>query len=427
MTVTVKPGILGGSVAAPASKSHTIRALLIAALADGESRITAALDSEDTASCARVLRGLGVEIDSAPGRDGIDFRIAGRAGTLAAPRETLDCANSGTTLYLALSLAALQSFPVRFDGDEQLRRRSAGPLLAALEALGARVTREGTDDCVPFTVEGPITGGEVTIECPTSQYLSSLLLAAPLTERGMEIEVPLLNERPYVELTIDWLARQGIGVERDGWRRFRVAGGSAYRGFSARVPGDFSSATFFFAAAAATGGSVTVNGVDMNDSQGDRDVVRVLERLGCEVQFRSGAVALHGTDHLRGGEIDLNSMPDALPALAVVGTRCSEPLRLVNVPQARTKETDRIAVMSGVVNALGGRAEELADGLVVHPTRLTGGTADSAGDHRVAMALAVAGMTARNPVTVTNAGVAGVTFPGFFDALERCGAELSRR
>lgn len=426
MTVTVKPGTLAGSIAVPGSKSHTIRALIIAALATGESRITAALDSEDTASCARVLRGLGVPIDSAPGPDGIDFRVSGRQGVLVESGDTLDCGNSGTTLYLALSAAALQRFPIRFDGDEQLRRRSAGSLLAALETLGARVEREGAGDCVPFTVRGPIAGGSVTIECPTSQYLSSLLLAAPLTERGMEITVPLLNERPYVEMTLDWLERQGIHVRREEWSRFVVPGGRAYRGFSARVPGDFSSATFFCAGAAVTGGAVTVRGVDMEDSQGDREVVTILEQLGCEVRIDPGSVTLRGPDRLRGGEIDLNAMPDALPALAVVGTRCSQALRLVNVPQARAKETDRISVMAAALNALGGRAEELPDGLVVHPGRLAGGTTDSAGDHRVAMALALAGMSGDAPVTITNAGVASITFPGFFDALERCGATVAR-
>jgi len=226
----------------PGSKSHTIRALLVAALAGGGSCVTGALDSQDTAACIRILRELGVEIDveRADGTaGGLTLRVTGRDGRFAQPDGPLDCGNSGTTLYLALSAAALQGFPVTFTGDEQLQRRSAGPLLAALESMGARVERQGSRDCVPFTVTGPIEGGAVAIECPTSQYLSSLLLAAPLTPRGMQIDVPLLNERPYVELTLSWLAGQGVAYERDGWRRFSVPGGASYRGFERRVPADF--------------------------------------------------------------------------------------------------------------------------------------------------------------------------------------------
>ncbi len=425
MNITVQPGPLSGRVAVPGSKSHTIRALLVAALAHGTSRITGALDSEDTAACVRILQAMGVRIDARPAEGSLAIEVAGSAGRLSPPEATLDCANSGTTLYLALSLAALQSFPVRFTGDAQLQRRSAGPLLAALEAGGARVDREN-GDCVPLTVTGPVAGGPVTIECPTSQYLSSLLLAAPLCERGMQITVPLLNERPYVEMTLGWLEEQGVTVTRNGWTRFDVPGGRRYASFTRRVPADFSSATFFLAAAAATGSRLALDGLEMTDTQGDREVVHVLERLGCRVETDAHSLTITGPGTLAGGEVDLNATPDALPALAVAGTRCRQELRLVNVPQAREKETDRIAVMARAINDLGGRAVELPDGLVVHPQTLRGGTADSAGDHRVAMALSVAGICAKEAVTVTNAEVASITFPGFYDQLAACGASLVR-
>ena len=428
VNVTIEPGGLSGSVAIPGSKSHTIRALIIAALASGESTITAALDSGDTAACIGILRGLGARIEAESRGDGLALRVTGRGGRFARPQETLDCANSGTTLYLALPLAALQEFPVRFDGDAQLRRRSAGPLLKALETLGARVDREN-GECVPFTITGPISGGDVSIECPTSQYLSSLLIAAPLCPDGMRITVPLLNERPYVEMTLAWLSGQGTDVVRRGWEHFAIPGGRGYRAFARQVPADFSSATFLLAAAAVTGSELTLEGLEMTDSQGDREVVRVLERLGCHVRINARSVTIAGPSGpdagLSGGEVDLNAMPDALPALAVVGTRCREPLRLVSVPQAREKETDRIAVMAEAIARLGGRARELPDGLVIEPGRLAGGTADSAGDHRVAMALAVAGLCAAGPVTVTNAEVASITYPGFYDALAACGAAVA--
>jgi 3-phosphoshikimate 1-carboxyvinyltransferase len=347
--VTVHPGDLAGRIAVPGSKSHTIRALLIAALADGESLITGALHSEDTAACVGVLRSLGVRVDAEACRRrarAAGFRVGVPLATSSHDRST--ARTRGRRSISRCQSLRFRSSRCRFTGDAQLQRRSAGPLLAALEATGARVDRENAE-CVPFTVTGPLRGGAVTIECPTSQYLSSLLLSAPLTARGMEITVPLLNERPYVEMTMGWLREQGIDVVRSDWSRFEVAGGRWYRSFSRRIPADFSSATFLLAAAAVTGSRLTLDGVEMSDTQGDKEVVHILDRLGCSVETDDHSVTIAGPDPstgLRGGEIDLNAMPDALPALAVVGTCCREPLRLANVPQAREKETDRIAVMT---------------------------------------------------------------------------------
>lgn len=428
MNVRVVPGPLSGSVRVPASKSHTIRALLIASMAEGTSTIRGALRSGDTESCISILRQLGVsiqtDVSASHPATALDITVAG--GPWRQPPAPLDCGNSGTTLYLALSLAALYPFPVSFTGDEQLQRRSAGNLLHALEDVGATVRSERGNDCVPLTITGPLSGGPVTVESPTSQYLSSLLLAAGLTDEGMQIDVPLLNERPYVEMTLDWLARQGMAVRRDTWHRFEIDGGNSYRPFDHTVEGDYSSATFLFAAAAVTGSTISVEGLQPGDSQGDRQVLAILEELGCTVEREETRATVSGpaAGTLAGGEFDLNDMPDALPALAIVGTCCSEPLRLVNVPQARQKETDRITVMRTVIEQLGGSARELPDGLIVEPGRLSGGTVHSRGDHRVAMAAAVAGLAARDAVTVEEAEVASITFPGFYELLRVLGAEL---
>ncbi|TFH06440.1 MAG: 3-phosphoshikimate 1-carboxyvinyltransferase [Spirochaetales bacterium] len=430
MTVTISPGKISGTARIPGSKSHTIRALVIAGLAEGRSVIRAPLESEDTAACVRILRNLGVEIIEERTESGelAQLVVQGAGPWLREPYDELDCGNSGTTLYLALSLVALQSFPVRLTGDEQLQRRTALPLLEALVSMGARVEYHGKKGCVPLTIQGPIRGGEVSISCPTSQYLSSLLLAAPLSPRGITINVPLLNERPYVGITLGWLQGQGIHVDRDDWSRFTVAGGQGYSAAEVDVPADFSSGTFLLVAAAITGSDLMVTGLDMEDSQGDKAVVGMLRNLGCRIDDVRNPVGLAvgggSLSHLPGGEIDLNATPDALPALAILGTCCDAPLRLINVPQARDKETDRIAVMASVLKSLGGRADELPDGLIVHPVRLSGGTADSFGDHRVAMALAIAGLCATGPVTTTNAAVAAVTFPGFYRLLESVGATI---
>ena len=426
MNVHVSPGPVSGTLRVPASKSHTIRALLIASLAEGTSTLHGALRSGDTQSCITVLRQLGIairtDVSAVQPERAVDLTVTG--GRWREPADALDCGNSGTTLYLALSLAALCEFPVRFTGDQQLQRRSAGPLLRALQAAGATVVCEHDNECVPLTVTGPLAGGPVEIESPTSQYLSSLLLAAGLTPRGMQIDVPLLNERPYVSMTLDWLDRQGIHYTRDAWHRFEVQGGRRYRRFDHHVEGDYSSATFLFVAAALCGSEVTVVGVDADDSQGDKQVLTILEELGCTATRGSSEVTLRGPDggRLSGGAFDLNDMPDALPALAIAGTCCSKPLRLFNVPQARAKETDRITVMREVIEELGGSAEELSDGLVIRPRRLCGGTVHSRGDHRVAMAAAVAGLIAPEGVTITDAEVASITFPGFYELLAEAGA-----
>ncbi len=423
MKVTVSPGRLSGRVAVPASKSHTIRALVIAALADGVSRIEAPLDSADTRACMSVLRGLGVRIaETRDGAGGLtELSVIGRGGSFSRPEGALDCENSGTTFFIMLSIAALADFPVLLTGDAQLRQRSAGPLLGALEELGVKVERGGNDDCAPVTVTGPLRGGKATVVCPTSQYLTSLLLAAPAVPIDSQFTVPVLNERPYVEMTLGWLESQGVTCRREGWSEFHVTGGRHYRPFERRIPGDFSAGTFFLAAAAVTGSTLDLDGLDMSDSQGDKEVVSIFERLGCRVSTDEGGVRISGGT-LSGGTLDLNSIPDALPALAVVGTACAGPLRLTNVPQAREKETDRIAVMARELTALGAQVEELPDGLVVYPSSLSGGQVSSHGDHRIAMALAVAALRADSPVTISDAEAVGITYPGFFDALRDCGA-----
>lgn len=428
MRVTVHPGPPSGSVTVPTSKSHTIRALLIASAATGVSTIQAPLDSGDAASCITVCRALGASVTETRDDDGTlaSVRVEGTGGKLHQPEQPLDCGNSGTTLYLGTGLAAVCDGPVTFTGDDQLRRRPVEPLLAALAHLGVTYQWREHRGTAPFTVTGPVTGGRTSISSTTSQYLSSLLLASPLATRRTEIDVPLLNERPYVEMTLGWLDRQSIRYQHDDFRRFEIEPDQQYTAFTARIPGDFSSATFLLVAAAITGATLDLHGLDPSDNQGDRNVLSVLDRLGCSVTTVDAGVRIQGPPDgaLSGGEIDLNAMPDALPALAVAGAGCTEPLQLINVPQAREKETDRIAVMAGELAKLGVAIRERPDGLVVSPSRISGGRVSSHGDHRVAMALAVAGMIASGPVTIDGAQAAAITYPRFYDDLRTIGIDV---
>ena len=385
MDLICERSTLRGEVDIPGSKSHTIRAVAIAALAEGESVIRQPLESKDAEACVAAYRAFGAEMALTP-----EFwRVQGIGGEVRTPENVIDVGNSGTSLRIAMGSAALlRAGAAVLTGDAQIRKRPGGPLAKALTELGARVRATRDNGCAPFVVEGRLRGGRTSLEAVTSQYLSSLLMAAPLGDGDTEIEVTVLNEAPYVLMTLDWLERQGIAVEHHGLRSFRVPGGQRYAPFDRRIPGDFSSATFFLAAGALEGNDVLCRGLDMDDVQGDKAVVDYLRAMGAEVVDEAQGIRVRAKS-LKGAELDLNATPDALPMMAVAGCLAEGTTRLVNVPQARLKETDRIAVMRQELTKLGARVEELPDGLVVHQSDLHGGEVDGHDDHRVVMALAV--------------------------------------
>jgi 3-phosphoshikimate 1-carboxyvinyltransferase len=416
----VEQSHLHGRVEMPPSKSHTIRAVVIATLAEGISEIVKPLRSFDTEACVGACKALGAEI----GDMGDVWRVCGTDGNIKTPDNVIDVKNSGTTLYVILGSAALSAGYSVITGDEQTRRRPAQPLVNSLNDLGAEIFSTRQNGCAPFVLKGPLRGGRTAIHCPTSQYLTSLLINAPLAQAQTEIEVLSLNEEPYIEMTLGWLKEQGIRFEREGMRLFRIEGGQGYKSFKRRVPGDFSSATFFLVAAAITGSELTLDGLEMSDTQGDKAVVTMLREMGAEVEEVRGGIRIRGRQ-LRGGEFDLNATPDALPAMAVAGCFASGTTRLRNVAQARLKETDRIRVMRQELENMGGRVEELEDGLMIEESPLRGADVYGHGDHRVVMALAVAGLRATGQTRIDTAESVGVTFPNFIDLMRECGARIS--
>jgi 3-phosphoshikimate 1-carboxyvinyltransferase len=453
MRVCIKAHHFSGTVRIPASKSHTIRQLLIASLADGVSEIRYPLDSLDARSCASVCRALGAEITEHRAADPlcpnppdenneklVRWVIRGNGGfkrVSAACRPNpyplrLDVGNSGTTLYLALAIAGIQPAPLEFTGDVQIQRRSAAPLLEALAGLGIRAESRNNNGCAPIIIQGPWKGGKVILPCPTSQYLSALLLAAPLAPAGVitEIEVPLLNEKPYIEMTLSYLKAQDIPFEatRD-FSRFVIPGGSSWKPFTRSVPGDFSSAAFPACAAAITGGPVTILGLDREDPQGDKFFFDILAQMGCTVEWLPAKNAAAQDDSgpsltvtrsgpLRGGVFDLNATPDLLPAAAVAAAFARGDTALINVAHARIKETDRIAAMAAELGKLGVSCTERPDGLVIHGKGgVSGGLVDGRGDHRIVMAFAAAALGAQGPIEIESAESAAVTYPGFLELL----------
>lgn len=420
MDLEVHGASLRGSVDIPGSKSHTIRAVAFAGLAEGESVITQPLDSFDAQAACVAYRAFGADIEQHPA----EWRVKGTGGNLKTPDNIVDVLNSGTTMNIALGSAALLLEGIAvLSGDEQVRRRPCGPLIQSLNDLGANVRSTRGTGTPPVVVEGRLQGGSTTLEAKNSQYLSSLLMNCPLAEGDSHIKLSLLYEQPYVHMTLDWLKRLGIKVEHaEDLSEFYIPGGQSYTAGNWRIQGDFSSATFFLAAGALADNDIVSIGLDMNDTQGDKAVVEYLRQMGAEVTVEADRIHVRGRG-LQGCELDLNATPDALPMMAVAACFAQGETRLVNVPQARLKETDRITVMCQELKKMGADIEELPDGLVVRESKLSPATVEGHGDHRVVMSLAVAASMLDGVTRIKGCKAVGVTFPGFVDALNALGGD----
>lgn len=425
MNVHVKPGFLKGSLQVPGSKSHTIRSVLLATLAGGRTCIENPLASGDGLSALAASRAFGAIVKEEENR----WVVQGRGGILQVPSNVLDTGNSGTTTCLFTSVASLVDGYTVITGDEQIRRRPILPLVDALNALGATafLTRGG-QGCPPVVVKGVLQGGTVTIEGKNSQYVSSLLLSAPLAKRTTVIQVANALEKPYVQLTLDWMKRLGIEVANPAdYTQFVVEGGQQYQSGDFTIPSDWSAVAFPLVAAAITRSDLVLTGLDFSDSQGDKRVVDILARFGANV-YRQNESELHivGGERLKGGlTIDLSDIPDALPALSVLATQAEGRTVFVNLEHVRQKETDRVAEMTAKLNSLGCSLHIERDSLVVDgPTPIQGGIVSSSDDHRIAMALVAAGLASEGEVVITDAQCADVSFPGFFSKFAACGAGL---
>jgi len=420
MRLSVRKSSLSGSAAIPGSKSHTVRAVAIGSLGAGESIVREPLVAADTLSAVSAYRDLGAEIETLEGC----WRVKGFGGKPRAADTTIDVGNSGTTFYIAAGSAGLGEHEYILTGDSQIRRRPSGPLVEALSALGAQARTQGANGVGRITIRGPIEGGRVVLDCSkTSQYLSSLLINCPLADGDSVIVARNLVEKPFVEMTLRWIAEQGVRVECEGLERFKVPGGQRYRTFDRRIPADWSSAAFFMCAAAITGATIDLLGLDMSDTQGDKAVADMLGRMGARVESRRDGIQVIG-GRLSGGEFDLKDTPDALPALAVTACFAEGESRIVNVAQARLKETDRISVMCAELTKMGASIEELPDGLVIRGGGMHAAEVCGHDDHRVIMALALAGLAVEGETIVGPADALDVTFPNFVELMNGIGANI---
>ena len=392
----IKPrSAINATVRIPGSKSLTHRAVIAAGLARGKSLIKNFLSCEDTLYTVSALEELGVDISI----HGEDLAISGTGGEFShsSDRKEIFLGNSGTSYRLLLSTVALASGEFVLTGVPRMHKRPIGDLVVALNTLGVEATYMEQNEFPPVLIKaGGIRGGRVAIGGDTSsQYVSSLLLAGPYSDRGIEIEVTgTLVSEPYVDLTLDVMETFGIQVERKGYDYFKVPSGQGYSPCQFNVEGDASSASYFWAAAAVTGGTtVTENIYSRKTRQGDIRLLHILEKMGCRVERKADRVLVHG-GRLSGVEADMSTMPDMVPTLAAVALFADGKTIIRNVPHLRHKESDRLRVIASGWTRLGSRIEELSDGLIIHggTTPLIGTTVDSYNDHRIAMSLAVVGL-----------------------------------
>ncbi len=426
MDIHVLPSAVHGTIRIPGSKSHTIRALLLSLLCDGQSVITGALTSGDGRSAINAAKSFGAAVVE----DGDTLTITGVGAHPIAPGHVIDTANSGTTTTLFSSVAALSEGYTVISGDEQIRRRSIKPLIVALNALGAHAFfTHPSRTAPPVIIGGRMSGGRVTVDGKNSQVVSSLLLSSPLSAGDTEITVINALETPYVQLTLHWMERYGVSVEHDGsYTHYAVRGGQHYRPGDHTIAADWSSAAFPLVAAAITASKLTVEGLDFFDAQGDRAIIDYLRLFKADllIDTANGSVTITGGKPLSGGHtIDLGPTPDMLPALAVLATQATGITRFTNLAQVRQKETDRVAQMQKKLTALGCSAEIEGDDLVIEgKTAIVGGRIASEGDHRISMALAVAGLASKKGIIIEDAECAAVSFPLFTEKLSACGAEI---
>ena len=426
MLLTAEKSTLSGPVRIPGSKSHTIRAIAVASMAKGLSIIKSPLISDDALSAVTCYRALGAKIDTSNDHH---WTVDGVGGLINPVTNTIDIGNSGTALRLAAGSAALAGpdTTVELTGDHQIQARPIQPLLDALNDLGASAKSVKNNGCAPIEISGTLKGGTTTIECVTSQYLSSLLMACPLAQGTSEINISLLNEPDYVQITLDWLDAQGIRYENKDWKQFVVPGGQSYSPFDRAIPADFSSATFFLCAGALLGSEILIQGLDFSDSQPDKAVADYLKAMGADITDTPDGLLVRKSA-LSGIEIDMNRTPDALPAMAVTAAFAKGTTRLVNVPQARKKETDRIACMAAELAKIGTDIEELPDGLVIHGQggeNLSAAAVTGHHDHRIVMAMAIAGMALEGQTQIDTAEAMNVTFPEYTNLMTSLGANLT--
>lgn len=421
MEIICKKSNLSGEIQIPASKSQVVRALVIATLADGVSKIIDPLLSDDSSACIAGCRAFGAEIIE---KESL-LEVVGVGKEPRTPINDVYLGNSGISNTFLAGLAAHTKGPSVLTGGDSLLARPFNPLCEGINDLGGKAESFDNTGRPPLVISGYLLGGFTEIDGVNSQPVSSLLVNCALAKNDSELHVTNPSETPYIEMTLNWLKEQGIKyTSTKDYTKYSIKGGQSFKPFEKRIPADWSSACFSLCAAAITkDSSVLVKGLDLNDAQGDKVIIDYLKKMGAKIKFTPQGIVVNSTN-LQGIEIDLNAAPDMLPILSVLGCFAEGETKLVNVAHARIKETDRIKSMSTELRKMGADILELSDGLVIKKSKLHGAKLNGYNDHRTIMALAVAGVNAQGVTKISTAQGINKTYPTFVNSMVKLGAGM---
>ncbi len=419
MSCKVEKSKISGQVVCPPNKSYTHRAIFLASLAGNNSKVDNVLLSADTLATIEACKKFGAEIEI----KGLSI-IVKNPIKLGTNVPEINTENSGTTIRIASGIASLFSQEITLTGDSSLQKRPMKPLLDALSSIGAQCS--STDGKPPIKIKGKILGGDVTIPGNfSSQFVSALLISAPLTNNGINITIEgNLVSKPYLDATIATMRKFGVTVQTlIPYKRYNITP-QIYKNTTFTIPIDFSSLALLLSAAVLNGEEVIIKGSMGDLPQGDEVFIDILEQMGVTVIINDDEIKIKSPEKLKGGKFDLSNSPDILPPLAILSLNTSSPIEIVNVKHARLKETDRIAIISRELVKLGIKVEEKEDGLILESSEnLTSAELNSENDHRLFMAFCIAGMYIGD-CTVTDPESVKVSYPNFIEEMNRLGAKI---
>jgi 3-phosphoshikimate 1-carboxyvinyltransferase len=421
MNCKVEKSTIRGEIACPSNKSYTHRGIFLASLAGNNSKIENVLLSADTKATIEACKKFGaiIEVEKST-------IIVKESIKIGANVPEINTENSGTTIRIAIGIASLFSEEITLTGDESIQKRPMQPLLDALSSIGAKCI--SIDGKPPIKIKGEIAGGEITIPGNlSSQFISSLLITAPLTKKGISLNIEgNLVSKPYLDATVATMRKFGVSVQTlIPYKKYNVLP-QIYKNTTFTVPIDFSSLALILSFAVLNGENITVKGSMGNLPQGDEAFIDFLEQLGVSIIIDEDEIKIESPEKLKGGVFDLRNSPDLLPPLAILSLISSNPIEIVNVKHARLKETDRIAILARELPKIGINVEEKEDGLILKSSdNIIGAKLNSENDHRLFMAFCIAGTYIGN-CTVTDSESVEVSYPNFIEEMNRLGAKIQK-
>lgn len=408
MNKTINPAQIAGEVRLPCSKSYAQRALAASLLCEGETTLSNIELCDDTRYAMDVITGLGAQIRQT---NNTEYTIKGGLNPIA---DTINTGESGLATRLFTPIAALYDKSITVTGKGTMMRRPIGMMVDPLRNLGAQVETNGY---LPITVKGPLTGGETTVDAHvSSQFLTGLLMSLPLAQQDTILQVEQPNSLPYLAVTVDLASKFRIRMEHNGFKEFFIPGGQHYTPAKLHIEGDWSCAAFMLVAGAIAG-EVTARAMNTLSLQADIAIIEALTKAGAVIITTPNEITVRYRE-LNGFDFDATQRPDLFPILAVLGANCEGTTRIRGVNRLQYKESNRAEAIYTEFSKLGMRVEFDEDIMVIHGSQLTGGTVDSCSDHRIAMAAAIAALTATGPVTITNAQAVTKSYPRFWEDLE---------